>query len=71
MVFGIPWDSVWTHEYARPDLPALLNAVERMKAAGAIIVNGTEFPAWKDHSARQVEVYEWSMMRRWNIDFYK
>jgi amidase len=47
-VFGLPWSSLWNQTGNRADLPMLLDVVEKLKAAGATIINGTEFPHYKD-----------------------
>lgn len=47
-VFGLPWSSLWDQTGNRADLPMLLDVVEKLKAAGATIINGTEFPHYKD-----------------------
>jgi amidase len=47
-VFGLPWFSLWNQTGNKYDLPQLLAVVEKLKAAGATIINGTEFPHYKD-----------------------
>lgn len=46
--FGLPWLSVWNQTGNNADIPQLLAIVDQLKAAGATIINGTEFPHYKD-----------------------
>lgn len=47
-VFGLPWLSLWNQTANTRDLPALLDVVKRLEDAGATIINGTEFPRYKE-----------------------
>ncbi|EXJ77458.1 hypothetical protein A1O3_09684 [Capronia epimyces CBS 606.96] len=75
-VFGLPWLSLWNQTSNSADLPALLKVVERLKAAGATIINGTEFPHYKD--VLSPSGWDWAYgaaplktaLYRVNVDFY-
>ncbi|CAI4212090.1 unnamed protein product [Parascedosporium putredinis] len=47
-VFGLPWNSVWNQTANIGDMVQLLAVVDKLKAAGATIINGTEFPRYKE-----------------------
>ncbi|KII96131.1 hypothetical protein PLICRDRAFT_170708 [Plicaturopsis crispa FD-325 SS-3] len=41
--FGLPWKNLWDQPSAAGQLPALLDALKVLKAAGAIIYNNTDY----------------------------
>ena len=75
-VFGLPWASLWNQTGNAGDLAALLEVVERLKDAGATIINGTEFPHYKE--VLSPSGWTWSTgpsplknaLYRVNVDFY-
>lgn len=74
--FGLPWLSLWNQTGNKADLPQLLKVVDQLKAAGATIINGTEFPHYKD--ILSPSGWDWSFGPspllnagyRVNVDFY-
>ncbi|KAJ8514216.1 hypothetical protein ONZ45_g8213 [Pleurotus djamor] len=75
-VFGLPWLSLWNQTAHVTDMPVLLDIVARLEAAGAIIINGTEFPRYKE--VLSPSGWTWSTgpspllnaLYRVNVDFY-
>ncbi|KIW48706.1 uncharacterized protein PV06_01273 [Exophiala oligosperma] len=74
--FGLPWLSLWNQTGNKADLSQLLRVVDRLRAAGATIINGTEFPHYKD--ILSPSGWDWSFGPspllnagyRVNVDFY-
>ncbi|KIW19675.1 hypothetical protein PV08_00249 [Exophiala spinifera] len=74
--FGLPWLSLWNQTGNKADVPQLLKVVDQLKAAGATIINGTEFPHYKDVISPRG--WDWTVGPsplltagyRVNVDFY-
>ncbi|EXJ82032.1 hypothetical protein A1O1_08100 [Capronia coronata CBS 617.96] len=75
-VFGLPWFSLWNQTANSANLAQLLDAVKRLEAAGATIINGTEFPHYRE--ILSPDDWDWSVgpspllneLYRVNVDFY-
>jgi len=75
-VFGLPWLSLWSQTGNAADLPQLLEVVDSLRAAGATIINGTEFPHYDE--VLSPSGWSWSTgpsslknaLYRVNVDFY-
>lgn len=75
-VFGLPWSSLWNQTGNKPNLDIMLRTVERLKAAGATIINGTEFPHYRE--ILSPDGWDWSVglsplrkpIYRIDVDFY-
>lgn len=75
-VFGLPWSSLWAQTGNNADRPGLVAIVEQLQAAGATIINGTEFP----HASEVLSKSGWTWstgpsstlnaLYRVNVDFY-
>lgn len=75
-VFGLPWTSLWNQTGNKPNLDIMLKTVDRLKAAGATIINGTEFPHHKE--ILSPDDWDWAVgpsslktpVYRVGVDFY-
>lgn len=76
MKLGLPWKSLWSQKPNRDTWHVLLDVLSRIEGAGALLVNGTEFPSAKHTLAQndwswQPESYDRSVQFRVDVDFHK
>lgn len=74
--FGLPWRDLWSQTPNRALWPVLLPALDRLQAAGAVLVNHTESPSAskmlsKDGWTWQPGAYHDSVQYRVDVDFVK
>lgn len=65
-VFGIPWETIWKTPSAKNDIEPLLKVIDKLRSAGAIIINGTEML----HTVTSIRErpYLQHFRYRWDVD---
>ena len=65
-VFGIPWETIWKTPSAANDIDPLAEIIDKLREAGAIVVNGTEML----HSITSIRErpYLQHFRYRWDVD---